>query len=232
MRGKAQQTPRSPPPGAAGGKDACRRAVTLRSVGVSILAMVVISSAMMFSGPIAGAAGDYGTETVAITAIWTIVALSAVGAGLFAALRRRLLTRAELFCIFFSVFISSPLIAHGYWRFMLSRLVGIPWSSDFQKLDAYPEKLWPHGPNLTAGLLQFKEGRPLSGRGNFSWKKAEIDAGVWARVPTLENVGENDVSWFRVPIAVAPPKRAPLIPGKPHRLSVLVRARDLAADAY
>ena len=62
--------------------------------------MVVISSAMMFSGPIAGAADDFGNETMAVTAIWTILALSPVGAGLFAAAHRRFLTGAELFCIF------------------------------------------------------------------------------------------------------------------------------------
>ena len=65
---------------------------------------------------------------MAITAIWTIVILTVVSGAHFAATRRWLLTRSDLFLVFFTVFISSPLMAHGFRDMMLSRAVGIPFS--------------------------------------------------------------------------------------------------------
>lgn len=213
------------------------RAVTFRSLGISLLAMVVMFCVMVFTVAIAGVttggrSTELGEEVIAFTAIWTIVALTVAGAVLYAATRLRLLSRAELFFVFFTVFIGSPLMAHGFWNFMLSRVIGIPWSSDFEKLEAFPDKMWPHGPNLTAGLLEFEGNEQLAGKGGFSWTEAEIDAGVWERVPTLGNAREKEVSQFRVPVAITPSDRAPLILGQPHMLSVLVRARDLGSDAF
>lgn len=57
-----------------------------------------------------------------------------------------------LLCLLYDFF-QQPIMAHGYWTHVLPRIVGIPWSSDLEKLDAYPEQLWLCGPNLRRAYL-------------------------------------------------------------------------------
>ena len=190
------------------------RGITLRSVSASLFAMAFIGSAINFVGAIAGFGGDYGTEALAITAIWVIVPLSLLGALFYRAMGWRMLTRPELFCILFSTLLASPLMAHGFWTFMLGRLATIPRSSDFEKLDAYPQKLWPHGSNLAAGKLEYSPGHDLSGKGGFEWKEVEVDEGKWALHPTVSNTDADEASSFLIPIEFNTEERAGLVPGK------------------
>ena len=207
------------------------RGITARSVSASLLAMVFIGSAINFLGAIAGFGGGYGTEALAITAIWVIVPLSLVSALIFRAIRWRPFTRPELFCILFSALLASPLIAQGFWTLMLGRLSTIPRSSDFAKLDAYPEKLWPHGPNLGAGKLEFSPGRDLLAEGGFEWEEVEYDEGRRALHPTVSNSETDERSSFLIPIEFAGEGEG-LVPGKPYLLGVLTQARNLGQEAF
>ena len=212
-------------------KDRMRlRGITVRSVGASLLAMVFIGSAINFLGAIAGFGGGYGTEALAITAIWAIVPLSLLSALIYRVLRWRPFTRPELFCILFSALLASPLMAQGFWTLMLGRLSTIPRTSDFAKLDAYPERLWPHGPNLGAGKLDHSAGYDLLSEGAFEWEEVEYDEGKWAFHPTLSNREADGSSSFFIPIDFEG-GRGGLVPGKPYLLGILAQARDLGPEA-
>ena len=136
------------------GRSGYSRGFTLRSFSLSLLGILLMSLVMMFTGGVTRTGGAIGTETLSTTAVWMIIALTASGGFSFAAFRLRLLSKAEMYCVLTATLIAGPLIGHGFWRMMFSTLSGIAISANFELIDAFPDKLWPHGPNLTAGILR------------------------------------------------------------------------------
>ncbi len=193
--------------------------------------MVMIGGMIHFGGSIEGAFLFLGEEAMPIPALWMCIALTGVSGLVYLATRRRLFTRAEMFFILFSSLIASPLVNAGFWRYMLGRLATVPRSADFEKLDAFNEKLWAHGPNIAKHLLESSEGADFDTRGNFAWIQTEVDEGIYAELPSLENgVAEDDSSFF-VELPLKRGGQWEIIPGQPYMLSVLIKAREVEATS-
>ena len=141
--------------------------------------MVLMAAAINFGGSIEGAFIHVALEPLAVPAMWMLVGFSLVSGLAYIATKRHLLSRAELFCVLFSCLIAAPLMNHGFWRYMLGRMATIPRAADFEKMDAYSEKLWPHGPDLTEGLLETAGSDRYVTTGGFSRTMAEYDIGRW-----------------------------------------------------
>ena len=210
---------------------ATARAFTLRSVAATIFVMVVMATAVDFSGMIEGSARYFGSENLPFPAVGLFIALSVLSSVMFVLVRRRLLTKEELFCVLFASMIACPLMGYGGWRYIMGRTSTIPRSADFQKLDAFEDKLWPHGPNLTAGFLDTPGHAVTAYEGGFQWSDVEVDIQRIASLPTLCNTEPDQRSHLRVRLPLKSPHTGPLIPGQPHILSVLVKARDLGPES-
>ncbi len=207
------------------------RAFTFRSFGASLLSMIVMAGAINFGGSIDGAFFLFGEEAMAIPALWMLIALSLVSGLVYLATRRRLFTRAEMFFILFSSVIAAPLMSGGFWLHILGRTATIPKSADFSKLDAFNDKLWAHGPNITKGLLEMSQPSAFHTRGNFDRTRIEVDEGVWAELPTLENGERKDFSSFELELPLRRGNHWELLPGQPHILSVLIQARNVEPNS-
>jgi hypothetical protein len=170
---------------------------------------------MNFSGGVLGVGEHIGAESVAITAVWVAVTLTFLGIVTLTVFNYRLVTRAEAFCILFAVLIASPLIAQGFWRMMFSRLSAIPISADFDIYDAYPSKLWPHGPNLTEGILENSEGQPVDLSGGMSRERVEVEKGQWANIPVASNREDSEISALRFEIPVSGDGNDSIVPEQP-----------------
>jgi hypothetical protein len=210
------------------------RGITLRSVSLSLLGILLMSLIMMFTGGVTRTGGAIGAETLSTTAVWMIIALTAASGFSFAAFRLRILSKAEMYCVLTATLIAGPLIGHGFWRMMFSSLSGIAISANFEFIDAFPKKLWPHGPNLTAGTL--RNSNPDNVRvtaGRVTWESTEVEAGEWAEIPVLSNETGGAVSALRFEIPASPGSgRDPILPDQPHLLGVLVRPENLSGEAY
>ncbi len=208
-----------------------RRALTVRSFGASLFAMVMMGGIIHFGGSIEGAFLFVGEEAMPIPALWMCIAFTLVSGLVFLATRKRLFTRAEMFFILFSCLIASPLVNAGFWRYMLGRLSTVPKSADFEKIDALNEKLWAHGPNITQGLLESSSVEKFEAQGNFSIDQAEIKEGVWANIPTLENPDLDDFSSFEILLPLKRDGKWQITPGQPYILSVLIRTQNVDATS-
>lgn len=196
-----------------------------------MLSMVLIGGAINFAGTIEGSFLFFGEEALPVPALWILVGFSLVSGLVYMATRRRLITRPEMFFILFSSLIATPLMSTGFWRLTLGRMATIPLSSDFEKLDALNEKLWVHGANLTEGILESGQPSGFVGQGNLVWKRAEVDEGSWAELPTLVNSREDDFSSFEVELPLKPRDQWEVLPGQPHILSVLIQVREVEATS-
>ena len=208
-------------------RDRFRNGITFRSLGAILLAMALMAVAINFGGSIEGALIYVASEPLPVPAMWMLVGFSLVSALAFLATKRRLLSRAEMFCILFSCLIAAPLMNHGFWRYMLGRMATIPRFADFEKLDAYSDKLWPHGPNITEGLLESAGKDRFVTRGYFSRTMVEYDVGLWEELPTLVNANPDDLSSFEVALPLRERGESKIYPGQPYMLSVQIQARDV-----
>ena len=193
--------------------------------------MVVMAGAINFGGSIDGAFFLFGEEALAIPALWMLIGLSLVSGLVFLATRRRLFNRAEMFFILFSCLIAAPLMSGGFWLHILGRTATIPKSADFEKLDAFNEKFWAHGPNISKGLLETALPDAFPTQGNFARRSVEIEEGVWAELPTLENHEGTGFSSFELELPLRRENDWELLPGQPYLLSVLIQARNVEATS-
>ncbi|MCX5659876.1 MAG: hypothetical protein NTW19_09160 [Planctomycetota bacterium] len=171
-------------------------------------------------------------QSLALQAIWVIVFLSMVSGAVYAVLRVRLLSRAEMLCILFAMLIGAPLMTQGFWHRIVAVIATIPRTADFEKADAYNDKLWPHGPNLAEAALDKSNLAKLVFEGRTSWEALADDKGRTRELPTLRNAGKGDVSFVRVRLAVDPAGKSGVTPGEPYLVSVLARASDLGSEAH
>jgi hypothetical protein len=153
-----------------------------------------------------------GVEALPVPALLVFWPLSAVAAGVAALARARILSRAELLVVLLSALIATPLMTVGFWRYQLAGLSTVVRVSDWNKLEALPEGLWPHGANLLEGVLG--SGRQLVGTdaNGTSSLRVRVDLGAETAL------GQGD-------------KPAVAVPGRPYLFSARVRARNLGPEA-
>lgn len=174
------------------------------------------------------AENNQGPEQVLpVPAMAVLLLLVLVGGGLFALFRTRMLTRAELLCVMFTMLLAVPLMTQGFWHRFLG-LISVPMrTASFDYADAYSDQLWPHGPNLLKNRLA--EGGVETRGAAPVWEDVEYEAGRSARLPRLRNRDPDAVSSILFRLDAGREKR--LAAGNPHLVSVLARASGLGPDS-
>ncbi len=166
-------------------------------------------------------------QVLPVPAMAVLVLLVVLGGGLFTLFKTRLLTRAEMLCVVFAMFIAVPLMTQGFWHRFLG-LISVPMrTASFDYLDAFNDNLWPHGPNLLAGRL---EPGAIDAEGQAPiWREVEYEEGQSALLPRLSNSTPEAVSSLSVTL----PMRGggPADPGNPHLLSILARTSGMETES-
>ena len=186
--------------------------LTWRSLLASLLVILLSGVVGQLSGVFDSANTLLGVEALPVPALLVFWPLAAVSAGVAALARTRILSRAELLVVLLSALIATPLMTVGFWRYQLAGLSTVVRMSDWTKLEALPEGLWPHGSNLLAGALG--PGVKLAGT------EAKATSSVRLRI----DLGAE----------TAPPRGdrpAVAVPGRPYLFSARVRVAKLGPDA-
>lgn len=172
-------------------------------------------------------------QTLALQAVWVIVLLSFISGAFYALTRIRLLTRTEMLCILFAMLIAAPLMTQGFWHRIVAVIATIPRTGDFEKADAYNDKLWPHGPNIAEGALNSSAAGLRRSRfiGHGTWESVPVDKGLPREIPVLRNRATGDASSLRLTFPVDPAGRGGVIPGEPYLVSVLAHPDDLGSES-
>lgn len=205
---------------------ASRNSLTLRALPASLLVIFLSGVVGQLSGVLDTANSLIGVEALPVPALVVLFPLLAAGAGVAALSRTRLLSRADLLVVTLSALIATPLMTVGFWRYQLATLGCVARFGDWTKLEALPEGLWPHGPNLLARALE--PGAP----------------GIERRGPARGKLGHfasddaKGLSTLRLRVDLAPQAspvtdraRAVAVPGRPYLFSARVRASRLGPDA-
>ena len=210
----------------------------IRVLAGSILAIVLTAVAVEQGGVIMGTATRGGQELgampLAIPAFWALILCFLLSILCRALGRFRLLNRGEQLCVLFAALMAAPLISVGFWRFLIPTVGSFPRSEDFRTIDTLHPKLWPHGPNLTEGLLRTPGSPQIETRGKVRWETITLANGEIEVVPVLESAAAEGEINLRVHIPVERKGKAGVVPGQLYLLSVLARAEhlDLGAAYY
>ncbi len=172
-------------------------------------------------------------HALAVPAIMVIVLISLL-AGTFRLVGRwQLLSKPEMLCILFALLLAAPLMTQGFWHRIVAITATIPRMGDFEKMDAFSDRLWPHGPNLLDGsLTPDAPAARLRAFGNVAWETVEYDQDREARIPVLTNLGATDRSGIRFYLPVQTETGGELVRGEPYMISVLLRPDDLGPGAF
>ena len=204
--------------------------ITFRSVGAALLGLVLQACMIQVAGGIMGSDRLFGSEAIAMPALMIgigFIGLSALG-YLFG--RAGLFTRAELICVFYMLLLAAPLMAHGFWRPMISIVSAVPRSQSWGEYDALNPRAWPKGENLLAGAFDAERLKMSVVEGEVSAANATLKAGGDARPAVrLRNEGTADASSVKFFLPLGPEG---ISAGLPYILTVLARADELAPTAW
>jgi len=203
--------------------------LTVSSVLACLFGMLLMTMLVQYAD-LTVAVSWASEHTLALPAVWILVALIAASGGLFALTRVRLLTRAELLCVMYAMLIAAPLTTQGFWHRMVSVTATNPRGNDFEKMDAMSDKLWPHGENLIQDA--FRQDNPsITTTGACTWEEIEYEEGKKAVLPVLVNKDKDAVSAVRIKLPLEKDGKAFVVQGEQYLVSVLARATDLGPTA-
>ncbi len=211
----------------ADGESAAAPGLTVRSVSASLLVIVLSGVIGQVAGVFDSANTLIGVEALPVPALLVLWPLAAAVAGVAALGRTRLLTRAELIVVLLSALIATPLMTVGFWRYQLAGLSTAARFSDWTKLEAAPDGLWPHGSSLLASCFRSGakgvtlHGGAVLGEGRARLRGVEAGAATSVRI-RLELGSEPQPLGSDLAVAV---------PGRPYMLSVRVKAAQLGPEA-
>ena len=207
--------------------------ITFRSLCASVFAMLVMGMHVQLIEVVLADGSAQAEQSLPISAMIVFIGF-AVACGLVRwASKHALLTRQELLCVFFTMLISAPMMTQGMWHRFVGLISSPPRTASFGYLDAYSDKLWPHGPNLVEGALDESNKAALAMRGNpAEFPEVEYKAGLAARLPLLRNSQPGDASsiTLRIPLEIDGKPNARR--GERHLISCLVRPDGLSAQSF
>lgn len=201
--------------------------LTLRSGLAAVVAMLLTGLYTQYVEVIL-AAGPAAEQSLPIPVMATLLFLIVLTGILYSLFRIRILTRPELFCVFFSMLIATPMMTQGLWHRLVGLLSAPPRTGSFEYLDAYNDKLWPHGKNLLENQLAPE--RVVSETGCVNWKSIEYEKEQYALLPEMVHSNADDVSSLSLTLPL--PDSSTFVPTDPHLLSVLVRTQDTGPESF
>jgi hypothetical protein len=203
--------------------------LTPGSLFAGLLAMLLLSIVTHYAEVILGIAFP-AEHSLALPALWVFMFMLLIVGVVKLVARVGLLTRQERLCVLYAMLIAAPLLTQGFWHRIIAIVATNPRAGDFEKMDAFNDKLWPHGPNVVEGLLSKEQADRLIFSGNYSWEQVEYEAGRQAELPVLKNAGRDEVSTIRIKVPLKEDGKRILQVGEPHMVSVLLRPHDLGPD--
>jgi len=204
--------------------------ITVRSVLAAVFAMLVMA---LFIHAITGMhSGSMSAEEhcLPVPAIIIIAFLILISGAVYALVRVRLLTRSEMLCVLFSLLIAAPIMGRSFWGFVLATTYGAYHQVD-NASEMLSDRFWPHGRNLTEGVLEDGNSPEIETVGSVTWEQMEIERAGTVRVPVLRNARRGEVSAVRVFVPLVRDGEQNLFSGDPHLVRVLARAVELGGDA-
>jgi len=153
----------SAPAEAAGGAQRWSAALTPSSVAASVLGLLATAMIIQYASVFAGFPTPLGEFPLPLPAIWSFCGILALVLLVRWATRVELLKTPELLFVLYVLMIGAPLMTQGFWHRIVAITATIPRGADWEKIDAYSDKLWPRGPNLMAG--GFGSGGPIELKG-------------------------------------------------------------------
>lgn len=213
-------TPQKPP-----------RAITLRSISISILAMLIMAMITQHIGVTDAWGLAIGNEPLAVQALAVFGVVVLLSGGVFALTRWRIVTRAEQYVILYALLVAAPLMAQAFWRYMLAFPSGVVRRASFESTyDGLPPKLWPHGPNLLAGVTS--TAAAVSTRGAVAWREQTLSNGMRVREVCFTNSAPNRVAALRITLPLTNAGPMGVAAGVPYLITTLARAEKLGGTAY
>ena len=204
--------------------------VTPRSLAASLLCMLLAGIYTQYSSVIVAENNQSPEMILPVPAMAVLLLLLLVAGGLYRLFRIRMLSRAELLCVAFSMLFAVPLMTQGFWHRFFGLTTAPLRNANFAILDAYPDNLWPHGPDLLADALNPETALPANG--SLTWETIEYEEGVSARIPCLSNAAPEAVSAFSITVPVTGRvDGVALVPGNAHLVSVLARTAGLEVES-
>lgn len=205
--------------------------VTIQSIAAILFGMLLMVVVLVFGETIEGNGWHYSMHAIAIPAAVVFLGLCGLAVILYWLFGIRLLTRGEMVCVFFSLLMAAPIMGLGFWTNFIWLSSTFAVQGDFKKLDMVSDRLWPHGPNLLAGVLENPDAESVRTHGDVQWIETEYEAGVRARIPVLRSAEPDGVTWLRIKAPIEKDGRPFLTVDQRYLLSVLARGRDLGPDA-
>lgn len=209
-----------------------RAGITLRSVCAAVFCMLVMGMGIQYAEVVQAHGGALAEQSVSLPAVAVLLLLLVLSACCWGLTRRKLLSKGELLCVLYAMLISAPMMTQGMWHRFFGIIAATPREGNFQYIDAISDKLWPHGPNLVAGVLDKTDAEGLQLKGAVDWRTTEVEEGWTATVPVLCNTEPDAVSSVSFEIPVERDGGAWLSPGEPYLVSVLVRGTDMGGDSF
>jgi hypothetical protein len=147
--------------------------------------------------------------------------------------RKSIYTRAEMVCILFALLLAPPIFTEGFWTYFVGGTVTIPQTSDMAKLDGLSDKMWPHGEDLTVGMLDQDTAANAPGLESAAeWRAFQVGTDERRTTPVLRNERTDGKSALRVRVPLFVDQRLHLFLDEPYLLTVLARAAGLESESY
>lgn len=169
--------------------------LTPRSLVAAITAMVLAGIYTQLAEVIyvMGAPAEQVLPLPAISTILLLLCLCGISFGVF---KFRLLNRNELFCVMFSLLIAVPVMSQGMWHRFIGILSDTPKQENFAYIDAFSDKLWPHGPNLFKDRFQADQLKTQQ-QEQLTWKNTPVEENLELNIPVIQHQQPNSESYLQ-----------------------------------
>lgn len=195
--------------------------LTPRSLFAIILCMLLAGVYTQFAEVIMDNRYAPAEQVLPITGMSVLILILFFTGIIYALTKFRLLNRAEMFCILFSLLISVPMMTQGMWHRFVGLISHIPRAERFAYIDAFNDKLWPHGKNVLFDRLKKGEGIE---KGNISWEVLEYKKGLSESLPVFTHTSSEQQSSIRITVPLRKNEKSVLNPVAPHLISILVKS--------
>lgn len=181
--------------------------MTFRALAATIFCMVLTAIYTNHTAIVVRETWMIPESVIPVPAVLAILGLTLFLGLMAAVFRLRLLTKEEVVCVAFATLMSAPLMTQGFWLRFLGMISSPPTSQNFDYIDAFDDRLWPHGPNLLAetgagdGGMDIRPSGagmrdiPAELHGSAAWRMAEAESGRPEACLVLANSAPDDVSF-------------------------------------
>ncbi|HHH76293.1 MAG TPA: hypothetical protein ENL03_04645, partial [Phycisphaerae bacterium] len=169
---------------------------------VAILFALVLAGVLLQWDVITLNTHSFSAEhTVPMPLMVVLVLLVLVCGAVWALAKVRLLSKAEMLCVVFAMMIAIPLMTQGFWHRFIGITATIPQDPVmFQYQGRFPDKLWPHGPNILENAFEKDNTTGRTINGNVTWEEIEYQPGKKAVMPVLVNKVGDENARIRIKI--------------------------------